>query len=91
MRRPEVHRQRPASFDLYDLDGDGELELIVSHLLPPAGPVMKVFKNGGTRDKPRWYDIGNTAWFTHHTGFGFRFVDVPPRIGRGEGAGLVPQ
>jgi hypothetical protein len=67
----------PFSFDLYDLDGDGELELIVSHLLPPAGPVMKVFKNGGTPDKPRWYDIGNTAWFSHHTGFGFRFVDTP--------------
>ena len=67
----------PSSFDLYDLDGDGELELIVSQLLPPAGPVMKVFKNGGTRDKPRWYDIGNTEWFTHHTGFGFRFVDTP--------------
>ncbi len=77
----EFTNLKPRIFDLYDLDGDGELELITLHELPPAGPTMKVYKNGGTKDRPRWYDIGNTRWFRHNTSFQFRFVDAGPFSG----------
>jgi VCBS repeat protein len=72
---------KPWTFDFSDLDGDGELELITVHELPPAGPTMKVYKNGGTKERPRWYDIGNTRWYKHNTSFQFRFMAAGPFAG----------
>lgn len=94
---------KPWTFDLFDLDGDGELELITMHELPPAGPTMKVYKNGGSKDRPRWYDVSNTRWFRHNTSLQFRFTAEGPlecglgwrwRLGsdhrRGIGFALLP-
>lgn len=65
---------RAFSFDYADVDGDGQPELLVCHGRHIPWPVIEVWRNAGTPDRPRLVQDGFLPWSSHYMHFGFRFV-----------------
>lgn len=65
---------RSYSYDVYDIDGDGRLELLCCHVGHLSGPVIDVWRNAGTLAKPAMMYDKILPWSSQYKGFGFRFV-----------------
>ncbi|MBP86598.1 MAG: hypothetical protein CMJ64_07780 [Planctomycetaceae bacterium] len=67
-------RERPFYFDVYDIDEDGKPELLCSRRTNDV-PAIEVWRNIGTLDAPVMKFDRELPWFTHDSGFSFRFVN----------------
>ena len=69
-----TQNHRCFSFDVFDIDGDGKLELLCCHVAHRPGPVIEVWRNIGTVEKPVMYYEDILPWSASYTTFNFRFV-----------------
>lgn len=66
--------ERAFYFDVHDIDKDGRPELLCSRRTNEV-PAIEVWRNIGTLDAPIMKFDRSLPWFTHDSGFSFRFVD----------------
>ncbi len=65
---------RTFTMDYFDIDHDGEKELILLHYGHRPKPVIEVWRNVGTLARPVMMIAGHCPWSEGHTAYGFRFV-----------------
>ena len=65
---------RSLSFDVADLDGDGNQELLCCHVDHIPEPLIEVWRNVGTAAEPQLMHDGLLPWSADAMAFGFRFV-----------------
>ena len=87
---PEV---RSLCFDVYDIDGDGKMELMCQHIYHRPDPVIEVYRNIGSIEQPELLPEGALPWSSFHDHVAFRFVrneafDGVLYGGRGAGYGI---
>ncbi len=84
---------RALGFDVFDIDGDGRLELMCFHYRHRPAPMMEMFRNIGTLEAPELLPEGALPWSGFHDYLEFRFVrnaafDGVLYGGRGAGYGI---
>ena len=84
---------RPIAFDVFDIDGDGRLELMCCHYRHRPDPMMDMYRNIGSLEEPELLPEGPLPWSRFYDYFGFRFVrnqafDGVLYGGRGAGYGI---
>ena len=65
---------RALSFDVFDVDNDGMLELLCCHVRDLRSPVLELWRNVGTVDGPAMMNQGQLPWSRDTMAFGFHFV-----------------
>ena len=66
---------RATNTELFDIDGDGRLELLCGHPKQLDGPVYEVWRNTGTIDDPVMCYEGILPWSQSYTMIACRFVE----------------
>jgi hypothetical protein len=66
---------RSFCLDVFDIDGDGKLELLCCHVQHIPGPVIEVWRNIGSLDKPVMLYEDILPWSRSYTTFSLRFVN----------------
>ncbi len=65
---------RALSIDVFDVDGDGMLELLCCHVQDLHSPILELWRNVGSVDEPAMMNQGQLAWSRAAMAFGFHFV-----------------
>ena len=65
---------RALSIDVFDIDGDGMLELLCCHVHDLRSPVIELWRNVGSVDEPAMMNQGQLPWSRDAMAFGFHFV-----------------
>ncbi len=63
---------RPCHIDWFDVDGDGNKEMLMLHGKPR--PMIEIWRNAGTQDDPRMIVDGKMPWSEDYCSYGFRFA-----------------
>jgi hypothetical protein len=61
--------------EYFDIDRDRRKELLLLHYGHRPQPVIEVWRNVGTFERPVMMQGGILPWSAHYTAFGFRFVN----------------
>ena len=65
---------RALSIDVFDIDGDGMLELLCCHVLDLRSPIIELWRNVGSVDEPAMMNQGQLPWSRDAMAFGFHFA-----------------
>ena len=65
---------RALSIDVFDIDGDGMLELLCCHVLDLRSPIVELWRNVGSVDEPAMMNQGQLPWSRDAMAFGFHFA-----------------
>ena len=65
---------RALSIDVFDVDGDGMLELLCCHVLDLRSPIVELWRNVGSVDEPAMMNQGQLPWSRDAMAFGFHFA-----------------